>query len=167
MARKKAQSKKRSIVEAELLRLKNRKGVIKPEKVVEVAESPTSPLHGYFTWDDDKASYQWRLTEARELLRSFRIVREADVEATPVFVSLLMDRSTGGYRETSEVLRSADLTAELQRTAVEELETWSRRHAMLTGLVKSVMDAATKAVGSKISVRKTGRVRPMVRQKAG
>lgn len=137
-------SKKRAIVEAELHRLKNRKGIIKPEKVVEAAENPSSPLHSYFEWDDAKASHQWRLTEARELLRSFRIVREADEEATPVFVSLLMDRATGGYRETSEVLKSADLTAELQRTAVEELEIWSRRHAMLTTLVKSVMSAAKK-----------------------
>jgi len=44
-----------------------------PAAVVDDAQDPTSPLHGYFEWDDQAAAYKARLQVARQLIRSVRI----------------------------------------------------------------------------------------------
>lgn len=44
-----------------------------PGAVLEAAADPTSPAHHRFTWDDTAAAQQWRLEEARRLIREVRI----------------------------------------------------------------------------------------------
>jgi hypothetical protein len=41
--------------------------------VVEAARDPNSPLHSAFTWDDAEAAEQYRLAQARVLLRRVRV----------------------------------------------------------------------------------------------
>lgn len=66
-------------VETELRRLYERDGSLTPVQVVREAESPDSPLHSHFEWDDSAAGPRWRIEQARQLIRSCRIV----VETTP------------------------------------------------------------------------------------
>lgn len=126
---------------AALTRLKNRRGLIKPDAVVKAARNKQSPLHKYFTWDDALAGHKYRLWEARQLIGRVRVWQPGQLP-TPIFVSLISDRKTSGYRETQQVLNNEELTAELERTAIAELKSWSERHSVLRGLVKSVMKAA-------------------------
>jgi len=49
-------------------------GRIEPEAVVEAARDRESPLHDYFTWSNREAADKRRLDEARELIRSFKLV---------------------------------------------------------------------------------------------
>ena len=56
------------------------RGAVKPETVLEKARAATSPIHGYFTWDDTEAAEKHRLSEAQTLCRSVRVVR-ADMPA--------------------------------------------------------------------------------------
>ena len=46
------------------------------EQLLAEATGASSPLHPAFEWDDAKAAYQFRLTEARHLLRSIQYAIE-------------------------------------------------------------------------------------------
>lgn len=56
-----------------------RDGVLTAEAVVEAAASEESPLHAYFVWDDTLAAREYRLFQARVLIREIKI----KVERTP------------------------------------------------------------------------------------
>lgn len=45
-----------------------------PESVVKAASSPRHPLHPCFEWDDEKAGEQYRLHQARNLIRCVQVV---------------------------------------------------------------------------------------------
>lgn len=48
-------------------------GKITAAMVLDDARDASSPLHRYFTWDDDEAAHRWRLRQAGVLLRSVEI----------------------------------------------------------------------------------------------
>jgi hypothetical protein len=45
-----------------------------PALVLAEARDPDSPLHPLFEWNNDEAAERWRLHQARELIRSVRVV---------------------------------------------------------------------------------------------
>lgn len=49
--------------------LADKRGWISPEIVLKAAEHPRSPLHDLFTWDNEIAGHNFRLGQARALLR--------------------------------------------------------------------------------------------------
>lgn len=102
-------------------------GLIKAEHVLARAEGTSSPLHKFFTWDDEKAADEWRLMQARYLIRSFKIEVEPLV-IVPAFVSLGSDRTNGGgYRWTGEVLPQVDLKKNLMLTVLQDIENIIRK----------------------------------------
>lgn len=115
--------------------LKNHpKRKLMPAAVIEHARQPDSPLHGYFEWDDSKAAHAYRLVQARHLIAEIEIVSDSKRESAPVFVSLLSDRKTGGYRDVGQVLASKSLRRELLATAVSELRAIQSRYDRLKEL---------------------------------
>lgn len=48
-------------------------GVLLPAAVVEAARDPTSAMHSHFQWDDTEAAIAYRLSQARELIRSVKV----------------------------------------------------------------------------------------------
>ena len=58
-----------------LIELQERSGdeALKPKQVLEAARPKASPIHDYFTWDNQKAAEKQRLEEAAYLLRSIQI----------------------------------------------------------------------------------------------
>jgi hypothetical protein len=65
----------RQALEGEVQRLATEHGgVVTPAQVVEAARDPANPLHEEFEWDDSVAAEQWRLAQARTLIRSIRVV---------------------------------------------------------------------------------------------
>ena len=69
-------------------------GLLKPEDVVESARPINSPLHTRFTWDDTEAANQYRLQQARQLIRTTIQYIEVDGkdQSFRVFCSLTPDR---------------------------------------------------------------------------
>lgn len=59
----------RSRWEVELAKLAEKAGHLTPEAVVERARDPSSALHSMLTWDDGEAGHQYRLLQARGLIR--------------------------------------------------------------------------------------------------
>lgn len=49
-------------------------GHLTPDAVVEAARDPDSILHPHFTWSDTEAAHKQRLSEARALIRSVRVI---------------------------------------------------------------------------------------------
>lgn len=121
---------------------------ITAEHVVKMARSKSSALHDYFEWDNNKAGNEYRLEQARRLLRRITITRDPDHgKPVQVFVSLSNDRknSGGGYRLMREVLSDSELREELVKTALSEFQAMRRRYQRVTEL-SSVFAAIDKAV---------------------
>lgn len=115
-------------------------GLLRPKAVVDAARDDKSPLHGCFEWDDGVAAEKYRIEQAQQLIRSFRIVHERDgakCEA-PMFIGLSIDRtgSSGDnpYRLSSEVTKAPDLLAVAERDALEQLRGMRDRYGHLKRL---------------------------------
>lgn len=64
---------KKEIIAGRLTWLARKSGRLTPELVVRDAEDARSPLHSQFEWDDSKAAEQYRLEQARDLIRSVEL----------------------------------------------------------------------------------------------
>lgn len=71
-----------SLVDEELLRLHDEKGALVADDVVEWATPVTSPLHEHFEWDDSVAGHEYRLVQARQLIRRVKITVHPKSEPT-------------------------------------------------------------------------------------
>lgn len=117
----------------ELESLEDGQGIVLPERVVEFARNPETALHSKFTWDDTEAARQYRLWQARQIIRvTVRMVQLPErLEPTQVraYVSLPDDRKCGGgYRSITKVMDSDDLRQQLLDAAKEELATFRRKY---------------------------------------
>jgi hypothetical protein len=114
-------------------------GVLTPEAVVETARDPKNPLHSEFEWDDTKAAEQYRLDQARELIRVAVTVVPHTGEPVRTFVSLVEDRRDGhegGYRKMISVMATGSGRAAVLETALWELDAFRRKYAHLKELCK-------------------------------
>lgn len=108
----------------ELQRLYTRDGALTAETVVAEATDPTSPLHRHFEWNTRTAATQWRLEQARHLIRSCIVtIEQRPIRAFPYVAS------RGSYTPVADVLRSADLAAELLEQFKREADLFRRRWA--------------------------------------
>ncbi len=110
-------------------------GILLPEKVVEFASNPETALHSRFTWDDTEAARQYRLFQARQVIRLNVIVIDGSKEPVRAYVSLSGDRDRGGYRRMVDVLSSDDLSGRMLADAIAELKAMKRKYEHLKALV--------------------------------
>jgi hypothetical protein len=101
------------------------KGRLTPEGVVREAKDPKSPLHDQFDWNDSTAAHQYRLSQARDLIRSVRIEVTTDqrVVSTVRYVrDPEADAREQGYVDVAKLRGEDDLAREalmLELTRVE------------------------------------------------
>src|SRR5947207_42729 len=96
--------------ELELIRSKN-KGLLRPHDVVKFARDPKTDLHSHFTWDDSKAAAEYRLEQARRIIRVAVVIEPNTSKLTRAYVSLTGERDReGGYRAIAEILDNKTLT---------------------------------------------------------
>ena len=113
-------------------------GVLRTEAVVEYASNPETALHSQFTWDDGVAAHNYRLWQARQLIRV--VVKEApqeEIEPMRVYVSMMEDRygeKGGGYRYMEDVMTDRDLREQLIDEATKEFERWKTKYDHLQEL---------------------------------
>lgn len=74
-----------SDLRTELLKIRERRGILTAPIVVEEASDPDHPLHNRFNWNDKEAAHRYRVQQAYQLLRvTFRVTmddRHADLRA--------------------------------------------------------------------------------------
>ena len=121
-------------------------GVLRPLVVVDAARPKRSILHGQFNWDDTSAAEQYRLWQARMLMRvSVSYVLDGAGNKYPcrVFVSLTPDREDDtGYRVTTTVLSDPDQRRQLLDDAKTEMRHFAAkyRHLVELAAVFAAMD---------------------------
>ena len=139
--------------ELELIAKQNR-GLINPKKVVEFAKDKKTALHKKFTWDDTKAAYEYRLYQARELIRVSVTVLDGGDTRVRAFVSLNQDRhGRGGYRSIRDVLSSEELRLMMVNEILEEyqrIEGKYNKYAELEPIYKAV-----RTVSKRVKRKKT------------
>jgi hypothetical protein len=132
----------------EIERLRGSVGTIAPETLVETARRPESVLHGYFTWDDSVAAEQFRVQQARHLLRSIVVVRADGVDIkAPVraFVALRpaaddaadegADESTvGAYTSIAAAVRVVRYREQMMRDALRDLDAYRLKYQLLSDI---------------------------------
>lgn len=142
---------------SELQRIQDENGgLLRPVDVVEAARPESSPLHGQFEWDDSEAGEQYRIWQARQLIRVTVELIESDDDGrfTRAFVSLTTDRnSAGGYRAMTSVMRNTTRREQLLQDAMNEMERFQKRYAILKELAG--VFAAMRKVKPPRSVKKT------------
>lgn len=122
------------------IRAANPNGLLLPEEVVRYAEdNPDCAIRSRFEWNDGEAAHQWRLEQARTLIRY--VIKFIPVESKIIeyqaFVSLPSDRQNrqgGGYRLTHMVLSDAEHRRELLVGALRDLKVFREKYRMLTEL---------------------------------
>lgn len=129
-------------IQAELQSISDQNGgVLLPAAVVEFAKNPDTQLHGQFEWDDSEAARQYRLEQARRIIRVSVVVVGERSENVRAFVSLKKDRyDGGGYRPMTVVLSSEELHAQMLSDALSELQAIKAKHRRLQEL-RPVFDA--------------------------
>ena len=121
---------------AELKRLADENdGVLTAESVVAAARDEGSVLHPQFEWDNDAAAENYRLWQARQLIRvTVEYIGPVDAPVkTRVFVSLTPDRrqESGGYRHIVAVLSDREKRQQLLADAMAEMERFQRKYESL------------------------------------
>lgn len=95
-------------IQHELAKLEEKHGRLDPTTVVEFAKNPETALHARFTWDDTRAAEQWRLHQARNVIRARVTILET--ESGPVSVRAYPKVSgEQGYQTIERVMSRPDL----------------------------------------------------------
>lgn len=123
-------------------------GVCPPGALVEASRPEDAPTHKLFTWDDVSAAESWRRQEARQVVKSLRVVTE-DTKARPsAFVHVSVVTSDGpreGYRPFYEVVADDDMRQQALAEALQYLNGFRRRYRHLNEL-QPVLDAIEEVV---------------------
>lgn len=142
--------------EVERIRAKNG-GNATAETVLEAAKSKRNPLHEEFEWDNETAAHEYRLTQARSLLRSIQIIRDDTPSQTPQRVYEVVtirnteeDKPKKVYQTVDEIMADPDARAELLSRALRELVAWQKRYRALQEL--AVVFRATQEVLETVEV---------------
>lgn len=112
-------------------------GKLDAEDVVEAARDPLSPLHSHFEWDDSVAAHQFRLTQARQMIRVVRIETGSD-EIKRAFISACTEDEGRSYRTLADVVSSGALQRSLLDAAERDLSAWLRQYGELIEVAELV-----------------------------
>jgi len=109
--------------------IKEKRGGITPQLLVIEAKRKRSPLHNCFEWDDSVAAEQYRIVQAREILRYLVVIIEPETEDEEEiyvrgFVAPLdtEEDSQTSYLTISEVMADEDLDRAYKQQILRELK---------------------------------------------
>ncbi len=127
-------------------------GLLLPSAVVQFAEDANTALHAYFDWDNSEAAKQWRLEQARRVIRLSVTIITEELPPIRAMVSLTTDRKTGGgYRSLYDVLDCVPLREQMILDALAELNVFKRKYSQLKQLAP-VWDAIEQVEKSRKTV---------------
>ncbi len=110
-------------------------GILMPAAVVDAARPASSPLHSKFEWDDSAAAEQYRLQQARQLIRITVNVIGGRTDEEKLWVSLTPDRAKGGgYRGIVSVMSDSNLRNQLLEDALADAENFQQKYRHLSEL---------------------------------
>lgn len=126
---------------------------VTPEMAVREAQRPRSPLHTlFYRVSDRQAVREYRLTQARHLLRSlvmYYVDRRGKQVETKVFHAVVDEQDQMVYRPSTFVWRNDDASQQVIREAKRELESWIDRYQEYKALSKAVKTARVAVLAIK------------------
>lgn len=108
--------------------LRARHGTLTSEIVVEAAQTDPRLKEG-FEWDDAAAGHQHRLSQARRLIVSVRVINAPIQTPVPAFVSVRTPDRGRAYVPTAEAMSDEKLRARVLLEIQEFVEAMRRRYA--------------------------------------
>ena len=134
-------------------------GVLTPEVVVHDAKKKSSPFHDYFEWNDGAAAHEYRLQQARYLIRSIEVTIIEGKSDQRAYVAVPIESVTGdeddegtGYACIETVLNSAYLRRQYIQRALKEAENYAKRYEGIAELDEIV--ATIKKVAAQFKRKK-------------
>lgn len=121
-------------------------GHLKTEDVVREAVDPASPLHTAFNWDDQSAAYQYRVWQARQLIRNVQIVFEDGGEPAPAFYNVSITTESGVERYYQDVRVIAESPMEYEAA----LRTMRSKLSEAEKGLSQLLEHAPKPMSSKL-----------------
>jgi hypothetical protein len=132
------------LVRMELVRIsQDNDGRLNPDAIVEAATPEDSPLHEFFTWDDNEAGKRLRRIEATFLIRRVRlsIIRATADQREVTFTAIRQFHSRpsmrlpdGGYEPIEAIMSDPIKRAELLEQALKELHALEKKYKELSEL---------------------------------
>ena len=117
-------SERADLVTVRLLELYERDSKLTADIVLADAVDVDSPLHSEFEWDDHQAAHQYRLVQARELVRRVEVtIMDREVRR---FVFL---PSTDSYHPIEKAARDADWRREMVEVFQRDADRFHARWA--------------------------------------
>lgn len=118
-----------------------------PSDVLRAASDPSNPLHAYFEWDDAAAAHEYRLSQARYLVQTVKVVIEQKEDLkVRAYVSCEVEGQRV-YTSRARVKSDEELRAQTVSAAIGELRGWCRRYADFDEL-QNLRDAITSVVST-------------------
>lgn len=132
----------------ELLRVQC-KGELTPADVLKDAKHDNSPLHSFFEWDDGEAAEQYRLQQARGLIRAVVAIYTDDKNPavrTRAYVHI-NEPTAPHYREAGHAMSQSKTRNMVLQRAWKELQAWRVRYKDLkafSDLFETIDETAKK-----------------------
>ena len=103
-------------------------GKATPQVVLDSARDPSSPLHRFFEWDNNKAAEAYRVEQAAYLIRSIEVQYTGKKEDRVRAFHVVTSDGSKGYVPLPVILERPDLANQLIQRARDEQASWARRY---------------------------------------
>ena len=121
------------------------------EDILDMARDENTESHKLFEWNDAIAAEKFRLEQVRFIMHDLQIVKiglnknkPAKNLEIPVRLFYRLDGEVG-YRATPVIIQNEDTHKKLLRTALNELEAFTKKYAILSEL-KPVLDEISRRI---------------------
>lgn len=126
----------------ELLKVRQDRGELTAQGVVDTARAPGHPLHSRFEWDDAVAGESWRLHQAGALIRSVRLTYREPDEKSPgrtVRAFVAVPSASGHVYDPAEEVAEDPFRRQLVLTSMtREWQALHRRYSEFSEFVELV-----------------------------
>lgn len=129
-------------------------GKLTPPAVVEYAKDPKTEAHKCFQWDDTAAAFQFRLQQARQLVRSIEVITtdKGESRKEPLVVNVIVKGDDGAdqhYSTPARIRSDLEEQAAARLYALSGLSAAKRRVEELETILSDTAGAARAKKGSK------------------
>ena len=128
-------------IHLELEKLRSKTGDLSPDEVVEMARSKDNPAHSEFTWSNAIAAREYRLEQARRMVRSIVVLYKETPKAGPQRRYVQVTRNIVDndevkkkrvYTDVRDALKDPETKAEVLARAINEAASYRRKYAHLS-----------------------------------
>jgi hypothetical protein len=107
-------------------------GKLHPSALIDDAKNPNSPLHRLFEWDDSAAAQQYRLQQARSIIRSvvvrYRPNPDSGAKSVRAFVAVRQESGERHYTSIAAAMSDEDIRKQTIRRAWDELQRFKAKY---------------------------------------